>query len=124
MDIFEKTRELGVMIQESEIMAKVKETEAAQAADEDAQTLMQEFNLKRMNLARDIQQGKIAREEAVVKNNENFDAILEKNENLKNYVEAKKELDALVNQINSILNFYITGEVPGCGGSCSTCSGC
>ena len=59
MTILEKAHELGAMIQESPEMAAMKQAEEAQAADETAQTLLQEFNLKRMNLARDMQAGKI-----------------------------------------------------------------
>lgn len=124
MDIFDKTRELGQMIQDSDVMKRVKEAETAQAEDDDAQVLLQEFNLKRMNLARDMQSGKIKREEAIAQNNENFDAMLDRNSSIKNYIDAKKELDAMVNQINSVLNFYITGEDPDCTHDCSTCGGC
>lgn len=124
MDIFEKTRELGEMIQESEEMKKVKAAEVAQAEDETAQTLMQEFNLNRMNLARDMQSGKITREEAIKKNDEAFEEICEKCETIRNFIEAKKEFDAVLNQVNQILNFYITGEDPNCTHDCSTCGGC
>lgn len=126
MDIIEKARELGEMIQESEQMAKMKDMEAKQAADETAQTLLQEFNLERMNLARDMQSGKLSQEDAVKKNNAAFDAILEKSPVLKQYVEAKGEFDNLVNQINGVLNFYITGQDQdqSCTHDCGTCGGC
>ena len=105
MDIFEKTRELGEMIQNSEEMKAAKAAEAAQAADETAQTLMQEFNLKRINLARDMQNGKITREDAIKQNNEAFEELCANNESIKNFVDAKAKLDAVVNQVNQILNF-------------------
>ena len=124
MTIFEKTRELGEMIQNSEELKKAKAAEAAQAADEDAQTLMREFNLNRMNLARDMQNGKISREDAVKQNNEAFDKMCEKNESIRNYVEAKKEFDEVINQVNQILNYYLTGQDPNCTHNCSTCGGC
>lgn len=124
MNIFEKTRELGEMIQNSEEMKKAKAAEAAQAADENAQTLLQEFNLKRMNLARDMHNGNISREDAIKQNDAAFEEIVAKNENIRNYIEAKKEFDAVVNQINQILNFYITGQDPNCTHNCSTCGGC
>lgn len=124
MDIFEKTRELGEMIQNSEEMKAAKAAEAAQAADETAQTLMQEFNLKRINLARDMQNGKITREDAIKQNNEAFEELCAKNESIKNLVDAKAKLDAVVNQVNQILNFYITGQDPNCTHDCSSCGGC
>ncbi len=123
-EIADKARELGEMIQSSEEMKKVKNLEILQENDDNAQELLRDFNLQRMNLARDMQSGKISREDAVKKNNEAFDAMIAKSETIKNYIEAKKEFDALVNQINQILNFYITGQDPNCTHNCSTCGGC
>ena len=124
MDILEKTRELGQMIQDSEEMKAYKAAEETQANDEEAQAIMQEYNIKRMNLARDMQNGKISREEAVAQNTKAFDEVLEKSASIKNYVEAKKTFDNLVNQVNRIINYYITGEDPNCTHDCSTCGGC
>ena len=124
MDIFEKTRELGELIQASEEMKKMKQAEAVQLADEEAQKLLGGFNLTRMNLARDMQEGKIPREEAVKKNTEAFEQMLEKSAAIKEYVEAKKEFDAVISKINGLLNFYITGQDPNCTHNCSTCGGC
>ena len=124
MDIFEKTKELGEMIQESEEMKRMKTADAAQLADEEAQKLLQEFNLQRMNLARDMQEEKISKEEAVKKNNEAFSNMVSASETIKEYVEAKRAFDMMVSKINGILNFYITGQDPNCTHNCSTCGGC
>ena len=123
-EIIEKTRELGEMIQASEEMKNVKNMEILQENDDKAQELLKEFNMQRMNLARDMQSNKISREEAIKKNNEAFDDMLSKSETIKKYIEAKKEFDALVNQVNQILNFYITGQDPNGTHDCSTCGGC
>lgn len=122
--IIAKTRELGEMIQNSEQMKNVKNMEILQQNDENAQKLLEEFNLQRINLARDMQNEKISREEAVKKNNEAFEAMLEKSETIRKYIDAKKDFDMLVNQINQVLNFYITGQDPNCTHDCSTCGGC
>ena len=123
-EILDKTRELGMLIQASEQMKNAKNAEILQANDEQAQELMKEYNLKRLNLARDMQSGKISREDAVKQNNDAFDEIVEKSDSIKKYIEAKKEFDTLVNQVNQILNFYITGQDPNCTHDCSTCGGC
>lgn len=123
-EIIEKTRELGELIQNSEEMKNVKNAEILQENNTEAQELLKEFNMQRMNLARDMQNDKISREDAIKQNNEAFDALLEKSEVIKNYIEAKKEFDTLVNQVNQILNFYITGQDPNCTHDCSTCGGC
>ena len=124
MDIFEKARELGEMIQETEEMKKMQAADTAQMADEEAQALLKEFNLARMNLARDMQEGKISKEEAVKKNAEAFENMMNSSATIKEYVEAKKAFDAVVSKINGILNFYITGQDPNCTHNCSTCGGC
>lgn len=122
--IFEKAHELGEMIKESPEMKAMDAAEEIQKNDETAQTLLQEFNLKRMNLARDMQAGKIQQAEAIVKNNEAFSEMVKKSKTISDYVEAKKAFDSLVQEVNKILNYYITGQDPNCTHDCSTCGGC
>ena len=124
MDIFEKARELGQMIADSEEMKIFKEAETAQAEDEECQNIMREYNMTRMNLARDMQSGKLSREEAILQNTKAFEEVLEKSPKIKAFIDAKKELDAMTNKINGILTYYITGEEPGCTHDCSSCAGC
>lgn len=124
MDIFEKTRELGEMIQESEQMKKAKDLEAKQQSDEEASALLKEFNLNRINLARDMQNGKITKEAAIEANNKAFDDMCEKSQIIREYIAAKQEFDSLVQQVNQILNYYISGTDPNCTHDCSTCGGC
>ena len=124
-DIIKAAKALGELIQSSDEMKKVKELEALQEQDENAKTLLMEFNMNRMNLGRDMQNGKITEDEAVKKNNEAFEKLISECEIIKNYVEAKKELDRVVNEVNGILNYYITGQAPGgCSHDCSSCGGC
>lgn len=124
MTVTDKARELGALLQESDEMKAYKEAEAAQKTDEETQEHMSRFNLNRLNLARDMQNGKISREEAVEANNKAYEELLEKAPLIKDYVEKKKALDALVNQVNTIINFYITGSTGSCGGNCGSCGGC
>ena len=123
-DVIEKTRELGEMLRECEEMKAYKAAEDAQAADEFSQECMREFNVNRLQLAREMQSGKLPREEAVKKNNEAYEAMIAKAPLIKEYVEKKAAFDQLVQQVNQIINFYITGQTGGCSGSCSSCSGC
>lgn len=124
MTIIEKTRELGEMIQQSEEMKVLKEAEARQAEDENAKTLMLEYSMRRMNLERDLMEGKITQEEAVQKNQEAFMNVVEQSETLKATYDAQVAVDKMVNEINAILTYYITGQTPGCTHDCSTCGGC
>ena len=124
-DSIKAAKALGELIQSSDEMKKVKELEALQEQDENAKTLLMEFNMNRMNLGRDMQNGKITEDEAVRKNNEAFEKLISECEIIKNYVDAKKELDRVVNEVNGILNYYITGQAPGgCSHDCSSCGGC
>lgn len=124
MNILDKTRELGEMIQDSEEMKAYKAAEAAQKSDEATQEFMKEFNLNRLNLARDMQNGKVSREDAIAKNNEAFDELCKKAPLIREYVDAKAKLDTLVNQVNQIISYYITGQTDDCTHDCSTCGGC
>lgn len=124
MTIFEKTRELGEMLQNCEEMQAFKAAEAAQKEDEMTQECMKEFNMNRLNLARDMQNGKITREAAIEANNKAYDELCEKAPLIREYVEAKRKFDEVVNQVNNIINFYITGSTGDCTHDCSTCGGC
>ncbi len=124
MTIFEKTRELGQMIQESEQMKAYKLAEDAQKNDEKTQEYMNEFNLNRLNLARDMENGKISREDAIAANDKAFEELCEKAPLIKEFIDAKNNFDSMINQINTIINFYITGSTGDCTHDCSTCGGC
>lgn len=124
MTLLEKAHELGEMIQQSHEMQALNAADAAQAADAEAQELLKAFNLKRMNLVRDMQAEKITREEATKLNSDAFAEMVESSATIKAYVEAKKDFDAVVQQINGVINFYITGQDPNCTHDCSTCGGC
>lgn len=125
MTIIEKANELGQMIKDSKEMKALTAAETAQAEDEAAQELIKEFNLKRMNLARDMQEEKLTQEEAIKKNNEAFEEMVEKSPSIKAYVDAKKAFDNMLGSVNSVINLYITGEQSGgCTHDCHSCSGC
>ena len=124
MDIFGKTRELGEMIRSSKEMEEMQAAAAVQEADETAQSLMQEYNLKRTELIRKMQAKEITREEAVKQNTELFEQILEPNEVIMTYIEKQKQFESMINEVNQIINYYITGQEPGCTHDCCTCGGC
>jgi cell fate (sporulation/competence/biofilm development) regulator YlbF (YheA/YmcA/DUF963 family) len=124
MTIIEKAHELGEMIKASKEMEALSLAEKKQGEDSEAQELIADFNIKRLNLAREIQSGKITEEEAIKKNNDAFSEMVEKSKSIADYVEAKKQFDNLVNSVNNVINVYIMGEQKGCTHDCSTCGGC
>lgn len=127
MDILEMARELGKAIAESELMAAVKKAEEIQDNDEQAQKLIGEYNLKRMQLAQKAQKENATKEDMEAIRAElsaEFDKLME-NENIKNFINARKELDAVMEQVNNIISFYVTGRTNGgCSSDCSSCGGC
>ncbi len=124
MTILEKAHELGEMIKASEEMEALNKAEEVQKNDEEAEKLLQEYNLKRMNIARDFHEKKIQQAEAIIKNNEAFSEMVKSNASIADYVEKKKAFDEMVSKVNQVLNYYITGQDPNCTHDCSTCGGC
>ena len=63
-------------------------------------------------------------EELNVKAQAAFGKII-KNPSIARYIQAQQNFSNLMNQVNTILSYYITGEEEsGCGGNCSGCSSC
>lgn len=128
MDILEMAKELGKAIADSDLMAAVKKAEDVQNNDEKAQQLIGEYNLKRMQLAQRVQKEDVTQEELEVVQKElsdEFDKLMQYSV-ISDFITARKELDAVLEQVNNVISFYVTGKTPdgGCSGSCSSCSGC
>lgn len=136
MKVIEKARELGVLIQQDERYSAYYTAKEVNDKDENLQNMINEFNMKRMQL-----NAEVSKEE---KNEERLseldDAIkslygtIMANENMIRYNKAKSDMDSLLNQINMIITYSANGEDPltcpceevsvNCGGDCSACSGC
>lgn len=136
MKVIEKARELGVLIQQDERYSAYYAAKEVNDKDENLQNMINEFNMKRMQL-----NAEVSKEE---KNEERLseldDAIkslygtIMANENMIRYNKAKSDMDSLLNQINMIITYSANGEDPltcpceevsvNCGGDCSACSGC
>ena len=132
--ILEVARDLGREIQND---GRFVRTQLAQAAaDEDAalQDMIGEFNLKRMAI-----NAEMAKEEKDGDKMKALDAELREvygrlmaNEHMQAYQQAKAELDKLLTGISTIVALSAQGQDPdsipdegaGCGGDCSSCSGC
>lgn len=128
MDIMDKAKELGQMIAESAQCGRYKAAESAQINDGEAQQLIKQYNEKRIQIARKMKTEKLQEEEIEALKQEmqdEFDKLL-LNKNINEFIEAKKEFDHLVQSINNVLTYYITGEEPSncSSGGCSSCSGC
>lgn len=128
MDIMDKAKELGQMIASSEQYTRLIQAEIAQTNDEDAQKLLKHYNARRIEIARKMkkeQSGPEELEQYRTELQQEFDLLVE-NENVKEYIEAKKAFEQLMKSVNSVIAFYVTGEEQsGCSpDKCSGCSGC
>ncbi len=126
MDIFEKAKELGVMIAESDEFKTFKETETAQLDDKEAVELMMEYHNTRQSLNDKAVNPDLSKEEFENLKKEAqlaFNKIMA-NDKIAAYVKAQQDFAAMMEQINGILSYYVTGkDSQGCNGSCSSCAG-
>ncbi len=133
MGIIEATRNLGVEIQKDERFIRYIKAKLANDNDETLQNQIGEFNTIRMNLDREMNaqtQDEDKIKELNEKLREIYTAVMSSKAMLE-YNTAKADLDAMLNDINSIIMQCVDGEDPmtaephtACSGSCSTCGGC
>jgi cell fate (sporulation/competence/biofilm development) regulator YlbF (YheA/YmcA/DUF963 family) len=133
MDIIEMTRELGKLIQQEPSYIKLKAAEKDADNDETLQSLIQEFNLKRLSINNETQKAEKDNEKLAQLNDEmqRVYADIMSNKNMIDYNNAKQEFDQISARVMTILQNSINGEDPettdytaSCSGSCSTCGGC
>ena len=126
-EIIEKTKELGALIQKSEQVEKFNFAKAAYDADEEIQRLIKEFNLHKMTMM-SLTQGENPDQERVAEVEERIKEVYEKimqNDKMKEFQAASKAVQDLLNQVNGVIGYYVTGEEPtDCTHDCSTCGGC
>ena len=102
MTVIDKARELGVMIQQDERYAVYYAAKDANDNDETLQNMINEFNMKRMQLNSEMSkeqrdEAKLAELDKAIKN---LYSDIMSNENMDNYNKAKNAMDALLNEIN------------------------
>ncbi len=133
MGIIEATRNLGVEIQKDERFIRFIKAKLANDNDETLQSGIGEFNTIRMNLDREMNnetQDEDKIRELNEKLREIYTAVMSSKTMLE-YNTAKADVDAMLNDINSIIMQCVEGEDPmtaepqtACTGSCASCSGC
>lgn len=134
MDIIEKARELGKLIQQEESYIALQKAQADADADMDLQNLIGDFNMKRMSInneasKKDKDSDKIALLNSQMR--EDYSKIMS-NKNMIAYNEAKDAFDMVANRVLAIVQQSAEGADPetadystsSCSGSCSTCGGC
>ena len=131
MDIvFEKTRELGQALLESEAYARMKKAEEKAMTNMQAAEMMASYLEKRTQI-QEMMEVENPDPAAMKRLSEEMDSIQEQLHMVDDIVEltaARGEFNGLIGQINQVLQFIVTGrmtdEEGGCTGSCNSCSGC
>lgn len=126
--IFEKAKELGELIKESDVKKKADESNKALLEDEIAKALIDEYNKVREEKMAEFSEKQPTQEEAEEVNNflqAEFEKLAE-NATIKEYLDAARGYEMMLGQMDSILKHFIVGEQEqSCGeGGCSTCGGC
>lgn len=128
-EIIEKAQEFGTMIAQSEEKQRADAAADAMNNDAEATELLRKYNENRKTATEKLRGKNPSKEElAEFKSyvQAEFDKIAE-NKLIAEYIEASKVFDSLVQQVNAVLSYFITGQENGsggCSGSCSTCGGC
>ena len=127
--IFQKTRELGQALLESEQYKKVQAAEEKAMKNAEAAALMALYMEKRAAV-----QAMMNEENpdpmAMKRLSDEMDDAQEKLQlvdDITELTQAREEFNALIGQINQVLQFIVTGRMDdgeGCTGNCSSCGGC
>ena len=126
--IVEKAKDLGELLKQSDEFKNYNEVKAKYEADTELQTLISDFNLKKMAVMNQMQNEENSDEEKLKKLQEEmrtaYSAVMT-NETMSEFVKAKETFENLVNEMYGIINFAVTGVAPGgCdGSSCASCGG-
>lgn len=134
MNIIEAARQLGTALQQDERFIRYAKAKLANDNDTDLQKNIGEFNLTRMELDREMNEEQ-RNEEKVKELNERLRSIyagVMSTPAMAEYNASKADVDAMLNDINSIIMQCVEGAEPAqcepethsCTGSCDSCGGC
>ena len=129
--IFEKTRELGEAIKASEEYSHMKEIEARALKTDDAALTMGKYLEAKGELEQILQteHPDAARMAELSNQMEEMQQRLQMIDDIIQLNQAREGFTNLINQVNSVLRFIVTGEMDteeaegGCSGSCASCGG-
>lgn len=126
-EILTKARELGQAIVDSEEYKNLKAAEEKQEKDEAAMALLVEYNNVRKALAEEINGAEVSDERMAqirTELEETYEKVMS-HPTISEYYEAQQKFEGVVQQMNAILTYFMTGQISGgCSGNCSGCSSC
>ncbi len=126
--VFQKTRELGEALLQSEAYLNMKAAEDKAMANADAAQTMADFIEKRGAL-HELMHSDNPDPVAMKRLSDEMDALQDRMQMIDDVValtDARNAFNSLIGQINQVLQFIVTGRMDeaGCEGDCSSCSGC
>ena len=134
MTVIEAARELGKAIQADERYLNLKAAKEANDKDDALNALIGKLNLIQMSYQ--VEAEGEANEEKMNAYDKEFREVYTEvmaNANMRNYEEARQDVDDMMNYVMQLLTMVVNGEDPAtcdpaaqtsCSGSCSTCGGC
>lgn len=135
MTVDEAVRALGKSIQEDCRYKRYENAKKANDANEELQQQIGDFQMERMNYQRESQKENPDTEKLAAMEKEldaKYEAILV-TEGMKEFQAAKLEMDAMMQEVDTIITLCMNGENPetchpsmgGCSGNCASCgAGC
>lgn len=127
MDIFEKARELGNLLLETEEGKKLNDKKYIFDGNEEAKRKLYEYSRYREGVQVKIHSGELSEEELKAEQ-ENMKKKIDEvmaDPIISDMFKAEEEFSYLVNQVMNVLRATIEGTSEGgCSGSCSSCGGC
>ncbi len=123
--IMELTHQLGAELAKNEAVVKLQSAAEVQENDLELQKALMEFENLRNELVKKSSEGDNEAAEKLTNELTALQAKILEMDSMKEFYIARDSVDALMNEIYGVLNFYITGEeLHSCGGNCSSCGGC
>ena len=127
-EIIELAKQIGAKLKDSQEYKNFLVAQDKYEKNDELQDLIGDFNLKKMALMNEADKGDDKNEAEMEKLQTEMKAAYTKATEhpvMKEYYEAKGNFETSVQNVFSVIQYSITGEVPsGCTGNCSSCGGC
>ena len=125
-NIFAKAHELGQLLAESETFRALNDAKAAQEQDTDAQLILMNYNRRREEIVKKAGDPNITKEEMQELRNQMQAEVDKLNASpvIGKFMEAMQAFNSMMEQVNGIVQSYVTPQQEGCSGNCGGCSGC
>ena len=122
MEIMELAAQLGQAIKADERIAKMNEAREAYEKDEDIQKLMLEYNAQQIAMAEEYKKDPVDEKiiEAIEHRLDEIVGLVTSNPVFAQVNAAQEAVNKLMNEVNSEIEFQITGQRP-CSHDCHSC---